>query len=148
VHSLTHDPALAPENRGLAVDWAEVFVVFLVSHLVGDFAIQTEWQAQHKHGGLGPDPSARRALLAHVFTYTLAFVPAFVWLWDDLGAGVLALAALVFGPHLVQDDGRLLDRYVAYVNRTDPAGHPAVRLAVDQTFHLVVLLGLALLVGA
>ena len=130
------------------MDWAEVFVVFLVSHLVGDFAIQTERQAQHKYGGLGPDPSARRALLAHVLTYTLVFIPALVWLWDDLGFGVLALAALIFGTHLVQDDGRLLDGYVAHVKRTDPAEHPAVRLAVDQTFHVVVLFGLALLVGA
>jgi hypothetical protein len=130
------------------VDWTEVFVVFLISHLVGDFAIQTEWQAQHKHDGLGPDPASRRALLAHVTTYTLVFVPAFVWLWSDLGFGVLALAALVFLPHLVQDDGRLLDRYVLYVKRTDPNAHPALRLAVDQTFHLVVLFGLALLVGA
>jgi hypothetical protein len=129
------------------MDWAEVFVVFLVSHLVGDFAIQTEWQARHKYGGLGPDPTARRALLAHVLTYTLAFVPAFVWLWDDLGAGVFALAALVFLPHLVQDDGRLVDRYVATVKRTNPDKHPAVRLAADQTFHIVVLFGLALLVG-
>jgi Protein of unknown function (DUF3307) len=130
------------------VDWVEVFVVLLVSHLVGDFAIQTEWQAGHKYGGLGPDPTARRALLAHVLTYTLAFVPAFVWLWDDLGAGVFALAALVFIPHLIQDDGRLLDGYVVHIKRTNPAAHPAVRLAVDQTLHVVVLFGLALLVGA
>jgi hypothetical protein len=130
------------------MDWAEVFVVFLVSHLVGDFAIQTEWQARHKHGGLGPSPTARRALLVHVTTYTLVFVPAFVWLWDDLGAGVFALAALIFGTHLVQDDGRLLDGYVLHVKRTNPADHPAVRAAVDQTFHLVLLFGLALLVGA
>jgi hypothetical protein len=61
---------------------------------------------------------------------------------------VLALAALVFLPHMIQDDGRLLDRYVAYVKRTDPDSHPALRLAVDQTFHVVVLFGLALLVGA
>jgi hypothetical protein len=130
------------------VDWVEVFVVFLVSHLVGDFAIQTEWQAGHKYGGLGNNPTARRALLAHVLTYTLAFVPAFVWLWDDLGAGVFALAALVFIPHLIQDDGRLLDGYVVHVKRTNPAAHPAVRVAADQTLHVVVLFGLALLVGS
>jgi hypothetical protein len=130
------------------VGWAEAFVVFLVSHLVGDFAIQTEWQAQHKRGGLGSDPTARRALLAHVTTYTLAFMPAFVWLWDDLGAGVLPLAAVLFGTHLVQDDGRLLNRYVAVVKHTNPEQHPAVVLAVDQTLHVVVLFGLAVAVGA
>jgi hypothetical protein len=129
------------------MDWAEVFVVFFVSHLVGDFAIQTAWQAEHKYGGLGPDPTARRALLAHVLTYTLVFVPAFIWLWGDLGAGVFAVAALVFFPHLVQDDGRLLDGYVEHLKRIDPAAHPALRVAVDQTFHIVVLFGLALVVG-
>jgi len=128
--------------------WVEVFAVFVVSHLVGDFALQTEWQAQHKRGGLGPDPTARRALLAHVTTYTLAFVPAFVWLWDPLGAGVLALAAILFGTHLVQDDGRLLDEYISRVKRTDPGSHPMVFLALDQTLHVVVLFGLALTAAA
>jgi Protein of unknown function (DUF3307) len=127
------------------VDWSDVFLVFAVSHLVGDFAFQTEWQAQHKRGGLGPDPVARRALVTHVLTYTLAFVPALVWLWDDLGAGVLALAALLAGEHLVQDDGRLLSSWVRSVKRTDPSRHPPVMIAVDQTFHAVVLLALALL---
>ena len=50
--------------------------------------------------------------------------------------------------HLVQDDGRLLDRYILHVKRTNPANHPALRVAVDQTFHVVVLFGLAVLVGA
>jgi hypothetical protein len=129
------------------VDWSDVFLVFAVSHLVGDFAFQTEWQAQHKRGGLGSNPVARRALVTHVLTYTLAFVPAFVWLWDDLGAGVLALAALLAGEHLVQDDGRLLNAWVRTVKRTDPSRHPPVMIAVDQTFHAVVLLALALLVA-
>jgi hypothetical protein len=129
--------------RGL--DWSDVFIVFAVSHLVGDFVLQTEWQAQHKRGGLGPDPVARKALAAHVFTYTLAFVPAFVWLWGDLGPGVLALAALLAGTHWVQDDGRALAGYARSVKHTDPVRHPAVLAAADQSLHAVVLLGLALL---
>jgi hypothetical protein len=127
------------------LDWSDVFVVFAVSHLVGDFLFQTEWQARHKRGGLGPDPVARRALAMHVLTYTLAFVPAFVWLWDDLGLGVLALAALLAGTHYVQDDGRALGVFVREVKRSDPVEHPAVFAAADQSLHAVVLLGLALL---
>jgi hypothetical protein len=130
------------------VDWSDVFVVFVLSHLVGDFAVQTEWQAAHKRGGLGPDPVARRALAAHVLTYTLSFVPAFIWLWDGLGAGVLALAALLAGTHYIQDDGRALVAYVRTVKRTDPAAHPTVMLALDQTFHAMVLFGLALAAAA
>ena len=127
------------------MDWSDVFVVFAVSHLVGDFGFQTEWQAQHKRGGLGPDPVARRALAMHVLTYTLAFVPAFVWLWEDLGPGVFALAALVAGTHFVQDDGRALAAYARAVKHTEPGDHPGVMVALDQSLHAVVLLGLALL---
>ena len=127
------------------MDLSDVFIVFVVSHLVGDFVLQTEWQAQHKRGGLGPDPVARRALVAHVRTYTLAFVPAFVWLWEDLGPGVFALAALLAATHYVQDDGRAVAAYARKVKHTDPVKHPAVYAATDQSFHAVVLFGLALL---
>jgi hypothetical protein len=128
--------------------WVEVFAVFGVCHLAGDFILQTEWQATRKFGGLGSDGSARRALLAHTATYTLAFVPAFVWLWPEDGAWVLLLAALLFATHAAIDDGRGAHWYSRRVKRTDPARNPVVVAAVDQTFHIVVLFGLALLAVA
>jgi hypothetical protein len=151
------DPAWTPRavrrrgrlraSRTLTVPWVEVFAVVLVSHAVGDFLLQTGWQATYKRGGLGPDPVRRRALLAHVTTYTLAFVPALAWLAGELGpGGTVALAAGVFLPHLVQDDGRLLSAYVRSVKHTEPAPG-MLMLAVDQSFHLVVLFGLALAAG-
>jgi hypothetical protein len=130
------------------VPWVEVFAVFFVSHLVGDFGLQTQWQALNKHGGLGPDPEARRALLSHIATYTLAYVPALIWLGGDIGAGAaIGTAALIALPHLVQDDGRLVQAYVRRVKGTDPVENPSVALMVDQTLHMVALLLLALLVG-
>jgi hypothetical protein len=127
------------------VSWVEVFAVLVVCHLVGDYGLQTEWQASHKFGGLRRDPEPRRALFSHVTTYTLAFVPGFVWLWQESGALVLALAALLFITHVIEDDGRLLHGWMRRVKHTDPALHPMVTVAVDQTFHVVVLFGLALL---
>jgi hypothetical protein len=127
--------------------WVELFAVLVVSHLAGDFILQTEWQATHKFGGLGGDPEARRALLAHVATYTLAFVPAFVWLADSLGAGVLGIAALVAGPHLIQDDGRLVAAYIREVKRSHVAVGDQLFVMVDQAFHLVVLFAIALVAG-
>jgi hypothetical protein len=126
------------------VAWTEIFAVFIVSHLVGDFLLQTNWQAENKHGGLGSDPVRRRALLSHIATYGLAFVPAFVWLADDIGGWVVAVAAAVVVPHLVQDDGRLLVLYMRLVKHTraDPADF--VSIAVDQTLHIVVLFAIAL----
>jgi hypothetical protein len=131
------------------VDWIEVFAVLGLSHLVGDFALQTEWQARNKHGGLGGDPVRRRALLVHTLLYTLAFVPALVWIGDERTVAVaLAAAAAVAIPHMVQDDGRLLGWYMRKVKRTDPAENKAVGIALDQTVHAVVLFAIALAVAA
>src|SRR3954467_352352 len=127
--------------------WVEVFSAFVVCHLVGDYLLQTDHQACHKHGGLGADPVARRALLAHIATYTLAFVPALVWLADDLHAGVLWVDALIAGPHLVQDDGRLLRLYTAKIKGRDAAATAPIVAVVDQSFHALALFGLALLAG-
>jgi hypothetical protein len=128
--------------------WVEVFSAFVVCHLAGDYLLQTDHQARHKHGGLGPDPVSRRALLAHIATYTLAFVPALVWLAGDLHAGILWVAALIALPHFIQDDGRLIERYVVDVKGAPPAIVPAIAPMVDQAFHFVALFGLALLAGS
>ena len=121
------------------VPWYEIFPVFLVCHLVGDFLLQTEWQATRKRGGLGADPIARRALLTHILTYTLAFVPAFVWLADSLGAALVAVALLIAVPHLIQDDGRAIEAYMARVKHADARQQLMVAVAVDQAFHIVAL---------
>ena len=128
--------------------WVEIFAVFAVCHLTGDFAFQTEWQAKNKHGGLGPSVVARRALGTHVATYTLAFVPAFIWLWEPLGAGVFAVAAIIAGTHFVQDDGRLIASYVTRVKGTTSDVGPLVAVAVDQTFHALLLFGVAVAAGS
>jgi Protein of unknown function (DUF3307) len=130
------------------VPWVEVFAVFLVSHLVGDYLLQTDWQATHKRGGLDGEPLSRRALLAHITTYTLAFVPALVWLLDEIGAEVIAVAALIALPHLVQDDGRLLNRYIVLVKGPAVVRNPPIAAIVDQSFHVVALFLVALLAGS
>ena len=128
--------------------WVEVFSILVVCHLVGDYLVQTDWQATNKRGGLGGDPTARRALAAHVVSYTLAFVPAFVWLAGDLGAELLAVVALVAIPHWIQDDGRLLRSYIAKVKGVGAAQIPSVYASVDQTLHILTLLGVAFLAGS
>ena len=50
-------------------------------------------------------------------------------------------------PHLVQDDGRLLAAYIRSAKRVaDPSEW--LWVCVDQSFHLVALLGAALLAAA
>jgi hypothetical protein len=125
--------------------WVEAFAAFVVSHLVGDYLLQTDWQARNKRGGLGPDPVARRALLSHIATYTLAFVPALIWLAGEIGAWAVAIGALIAVPHLIQDDGRLLAAYLVHVKHADGRANPSVAAAADQAFHFLALFLTALL---
>jgi hypothetical protein len=127
--------------------WVEVFTAFVVSHLVGDYLLQTNWQALHKRGGLARGAGeARRALFTHVGVYTLAFV--LVLVVSDLSVELLWVVPAITVPHLVQDDGRLLHAYMKRVKRLDPQENLAVTIAVDQTFHLLALLIVALLIGS
>jgi hypothetical protein len=129
--------------------WVEIFAVFVVSHLVGDFLLQTNVQAIHKRGGLGAGDGSFRSLLLHTITYTLAFVPALIWLGDDIGAlDAIAIGLLVGLPHMIQDDGRLLDAYMRGVKGVEPEPGSFLLVAVDQAFHFVALFLVALLASS
>ena len=129
------------------MEWVEIFAVFVVSHGLGDYLLQTDWQATNKRAGLGGDAVARRALFSHVAMYTLAYVPAGIWLAGELdGLALAALAIGIFVPHLVQDDGRLLTAYVERVKGGRAASDKAVLISVDQSLHLIVLFATAVAV--
>jgi Protein of unknown function (DUF3307) len=130
------------------VPWVEVFALLVVSHLVGDFLLQTEWQARNKPGGLGRDPVSRRALLSHMAGYTVAMVPVTVWMATEIGAAALAVAALVVVPHLLQDDGRPILWFIRHVKRVPGRPGGVLVMAVDQSAHVVALLGAALVASA
>jgi hypothetical protein len=131
------------------VSWVEVLVAFIVCHAVGDFLLQTDWQAINKRGGLGSAREARSALLRHILTYTLAYVPACVWLADEIGAGWAVVLAFGIGlPHMIQDDGRLLSAYINAIKGRGAGETTTVFLAVDQSFHLLTLFVTALIVTA
>jgi Protein of unknown function (DUF3307) len=127
--------------------WVEVFAVLVVSHLVGDYLLQTEWQALNKRGGLTGTSTMRRALISHIATYTLAFAPALIWLSAGVGEAV-GLAAVIAVPHLVQDDGSLLAAYARVVKKTDVRANPQLEALLDQSFHVLALFGTALLAGS
>jgi Protein of unknown function (DUF3307) len=130
------------------VSWVSVFAGFLVAHMVGDYLFQTDWQARNKRGGLSSGGVSRRALITHVSTYTLAFLPAFIWIGSELDAGWAVLAAaLVFLPHVVIDDGRIVRLYLSRVKRAD-GFDVGLAASVDQSFHVLSLWLVAMLIGA
>jgi hypothetical protein len=127
--------------------WPAVLAAFLVCHLAGDLLLQTEWQALTKVRGLG-DREGRRALLAHVLTYILPYLPALLWIGEERGAlRAVVVALLIFVPHIIIDDGRLVGVWLREVKHS-PHPAPSLRLMVDQSFHIVCLLGVAVLAAA
>ena len=122
--------------------WAAAFLALLMSHTTGDILFQTDWQALNKVRGLG-DPVSRRALAHHLTTYTLAFVPALAWIASRTSARrAIGVGALVAGPHLLIDDGRVVRAWLRKVKGTEKPGL-GLTIAVDQTFHALCLLGAA-----
>ena len=129
------------------MSWPGAFLVLLVSHAVGDVLFQTDWQATNKRRGLG-DAAGRRALIRHVAIYTLAFVPALVWIADERSVGrAVAVAAAVAVPHLLVDDGSIVRAWLRVIKHARDAP-PGLSIAVDQSFHVLCLFGAALLANA
>ena len=127
--------------------WPAVLAAFLVCHLSGDFLLQTEWQALTKVQGLGT-VEGRRALRNHAATYTLVFLPPLIWIASDRSVlGAIGVAALIAVPHVAIDDGRLVARWMTIVKHA-PRATPGLRLMVDQSFHIVCLLGAALVAAS
>jgi Protein of unknown function (DUF3307) len=129
------------------VTWSAVLLALIVSHAVGDVLLQTDWQAVNKVRGLR-DSGARVALFSHVATYMLAFIPALVWIGLNEGAWrAVGVAALIALPHMLIDDGRIVAFWLRDVKgvQRPPA---ALAISVDQCFHLVCLLGAALVAVA
>jgi hypothetical protein len=131
------------------LSWAEVLAALAVAHVVGDFLLQTDWQARHKRGGAAADRVARRALAAHGATYTLAFVPVLAWIASERTVlGAVGLGALVTLPHVWIDDGRVVTAWLRRVKRCREPFAPGLQVSVDQSLHVVCLLGVALLAAA
>ena len=131
------------------MNWVSVFAAFLVAHMVGDYLFQTDWQARHKRGGLSGDRVAFRALVSPRDAPTRSrSLPALIWIGDELDAGwALLAAALIFLPHLVLDDGRIVRAYLANVKRAE-GFDVGLAASVDQSFHVLSLFLVALLVGS
>jgi len=129
------------------MSWPGAFLVLLVSHAVGDVLLQTDWQAVNKTRGLG-DAAGRRALVRHVAIYTLAFIPALIWVADQRSVGrAIVVAAAIALPHLLIDDGHIVRAWLRTVKRV-PDPPLGLSIAVDQSLHVLCLFGAALLANA
>lgn len=115
-----------------------IYWYLVLAHLIGDWLLQTEYQAKEKaHGRF-----LNAALLSHCFVYTLIFIPLFSWY--DIGAVWLIL---IFISHVILDRRSFVGWWMRNVKRTSEATDkelPWLKIMVDQIFHLLILVPIAL----
>ena len=71
-------------------------------------------------------------------SYTLMFVPAFIWLADEVGA-IVGIAGLIFATHLLQDDAPPARALHENGQAHQAPDNAVVFMAADQSFHILVL---------
>jgi len=117
------------------------FAWLLMGHLVGDWVLQNDWMARGKIRGL-----FTLAGLVHVTIYTVAI---FVALWlsgapQPSWASWLISGGMVFLSHWLIDAAGAAGQWMRFYRQSDLE---MVRVAVDQTLHLLVLVGLIVIPG-
>lgn len=119
--------------------FAGVLAVLTLSHLVGDWLLQTDWMAREKE-------KQWKALVAHVFVWTICFLlPATAGLFSPLWLLWLA------GTHLVLDGTRFVRWWMTFIKRVPEADLRGsawwLVVVVDQVFHLLTLVPVAATAG-
>lgn len=116
----------------------------LAAHLVGDYLLQTRWQALHKFGWTGKAIEHRAR---HCTTYVLAFAPVAVVANPDHAGDFLALLWIL---HFLTDAQRFTTGFGealwTRVRRREPLPPnpwPMLPLAIDQTLHVLQIAVLA-----
>jgi hypothetical protein len=122
-------------------DFVNIFSWLILGHLLADWLLQNDWMAQGKRCGL-----ITLAGLAHFALYTLTTI-SFLWLAVQNNASpvqYILLGMIIFISHWLIDATDLVRGWMRFYGQRDQA---MVRLMIDQTLHLLILGGLALLLG-
>jgi hypothetical protein len=116
-----------------------IFIWLLVAHLLGDWLLQNDWMAKGKKQG----PFALAGIL-HFTIYTGTVVAA-LWLSgvrDKSPMSYLVIAAAVFLSHWLIDARDVAAHWMRFYRQSNLE---MVRIMVDQTLHILVLLGVTLI---
>lgn len=110
-----------------------IFEYLLVAHLIGDWMLQTEFQAL----GKAKNGFFNASLTAHCLSYTLCFVPA-IWLTPMHYSWLL----LIFSSHMFLDRRWPVIWWIKTIKRTSEDTIKNLFwlvIAVDQVMHILVL---------
>jgi hypothetical protein len=111
----------------------DTFTWLFIGHLLGDWLLQNDWMAKGKKRGLLTLPST-----VHVTIYTIAIVSAlFISGFKAKPlAFYLSLSLVIFVSHWLIDATDGVERWMRFYRQSELE---IVRVMVDQTLHLLVL---------
>ena len=110
-----------------------VFETLIVAHVVGDWILQTEWQAVNKAHNW-------RALWSHVFVYHAIVLVALVARFGLDNSRVYLAVAVLAATHALLDRGWPVQRLMRLLRVTvDRPQDRWLTTAFDQSIHIVLL---------
>lgn len=132
--ALTTIMVLITYNSKLAPSWSvknqdyEVFLFLIVGHAVGDFLLQTSWQAENKS-------RIWKALITHGLVYSVV-----IYLITLMAGGISLLSIVViFLSHVLLDKGNIVKWWLKTIKK-EQTDNTQIRFLVDQSLHVLVLL--------
>lgn len=112
-----------------------LYLPFLVlAHFVGDWLIQSEYEATNKAKG----KFWNKALVSHCTKYAICFIPV-LWIFGESQLWLL----LIFGSHIVIDRRSPVLWWRAHVSHCSATGIEntfAVTIVIDQVFHFIIIM--------
>ncbi len=109
-----------------------LFEYLLLAHVLGDWVLQTEWQAVHKRDNW-------RALITHVVVYHAIVLAVLLWQAGPGRPGLYAVVAFLAVSHATLDRWTVIPlmRLLRIAVTREPERWLVV--AVDQSLHLLLL---------
>lgn len=124
---ITYNTKLTPSLSIENLDY-NIFLFLIVGHAVGDFLLQTSWQAENKS-------RLWKALITHGLVYSIV-----VYLFALLAGGISLISIVViFLSHVLLDKGNIVNWWIKTIKK-EQADKAQIRFLVDQSLHVLVLL--------
>lgn len=120
----------------------DIFTWLLMGHLIGDWLLQNDWMARNKRQSL-----FTLAGMVHFTIYTATIIGV-VWLSGlrEKGLAFYIIAGLIiFVSHWLVDATNVVQGWMRFYRQSNLA---IMRVMVDQTLHLIVLVWLSLFFGS
>ena len=132
--ALTTIMVLITYNSELAPSWSvknqnyDIFLFLIVGHAVGDFLLQTSWQAENKS-------RIWKALITHGLVYSVV-----IYLITLMAGGISLLSIVViFLSHVLLDKGNIVNWWLKTIKK-EQTDNTQIGFLVDQSLHVLVLL--------